>query len=142
VSAPETRAWGPMKLPQTARFLIAGGAAALLNWLVRFPLSYIMPFAGAVAIANVIGMVFGFVAYRHFVFPGSSRQLAHQLRDFVIVNLFSMAVVVAVSVLSADYVLPLVVFRWHVEAISHAIGIAAGAVTNFFGHRKFSFARR
>jgi putative flippase GtrA len=129
-----------MKMPQTARFLLAGSAAALLNWLIRFPLSYVMPFAGAVTVANVIGMVFGFVAYRHFVFPGSSRLLAHQLRDFIVVNVFSMAVVVAVSVVFARHVLPLMGLHWQIEAQSHAIGIAAGAVTNYFGHRQFSFA--
>ena len=139
MSPPETRI-GVLKIPETVRFLLAGGAAALLNWLVRFPLSYVMPFAGAVTIANVIGMAFGFVAYRHFVFPGSSRLLAHQLRDFVVVNIFSMVVVVAVSVVFVSYVLPLMGLRWQIEAMSHAIGIAAGAVTNYFGHRQFSFA--
>jgi len=140
VSAPEAR-FVITNMPQTARFLVAGGAAALLNWLVRFPLSLVMPFPAAVTIANIIGMVFGFVAYRHFVFPGSKRLLAHQLRDFIVVNLFSMAVVVAVSVAFADYVLPAIGFHWQIEAISHAIGIGAGAVSNFFGHRQFSFAR-
>lgn len=128
-------------MPQAARFLLAGGGAALVNWLVRFPLSYIMPFAGAVAVANIIGMAFGFVAYRFFVFPDSNRQVAHQVRDFIVVNLVSMIVVVLVSVVFADYVLPLLGWRWQVEAISHAMGIAAGAVSNFFGHRQFSFAR-
>jgi len=130
-----------MRVPQAARFILAGGAAALVNWLVRFPLSYIMPFAGAVALANVIGMVFGFVTYRFFVFPDSNRPVAHQLRDFIVVNLLSMIVVVLVSVLFASYVLPLLGFRWQVEAISHAMGIGAGAVSNYFGHKQFSFAR-
>ncbi|MFN3746390.1 MAG: GtrA family protein [Hyphomicrobiaceae bacterium] len=128
-------------MPQAARFIVAGSAAALVNWLVRFPLSYIMPFAGAVAVANIIGMVFGFVTYRLFVFPGSTRLVTHQLRDFIVVNLLSMVAVVAVSVLFADYVFPSLGFHWQVEAISHALGIAAGAISNFFGHRHFSFAR-
>ncbi len=140
LSAPEHQSW-VLKIPETARFLLAGGTAALLNWLVRFPLSYILPFAAAVTIANIIGMVFGFVAYRHFVFPGSRRLLAHQLRDFIVVNLFSMAVVVAVSVVFAGYVLPSMGLHWQAEAIAHAIGIGAGAVSNYFGHRQFSFAR-
>jgi len=130
-----------MKMPQAVRFIIAGGVAALVNWLVRFPLSYIVPFAGAVAAANVIGMVFGFLSYRLFVFPDSTRLVTHQVRDFIVVNLVSMVVVVLVSVLFADYLLPMMGWRWQVEAISHAIGIAAGAVSNFFGHRQFSFAR-
>ena len=140
VNAPEARS-RIMQMPQPVRFLLVGGLAALINWLVRFPLSYIMPFAAAVAVANVIGMVFGFVSYRLFVFTDSTRQVAHQVRDFIVVNLVSMIVVVLVSVLFADYVLPLLGWRWQVEAISHAVGIGAGAVSNYFGHRQFSFAR-
>jgi len=130
-----------MQIPQPVRFILAGGVAALINWLVRFPLSYVMPFAAAVAAANVIGMVCGFLSYRLFVFPDSTRLVAHQVRDFIAVNLVSMVVVVLVSVLFADYLLPLLGWHWQVEAISHAMGIAAGAVSNYFGHRQFSFAR-
>jgi energy-coupling factor transport system substrate-specific component len=139
VNAPE--AGGIMRMPQAARFIVAGAAAALVNWLVRFPLSYVMPFAGAVALANVIGMVFGFVTYRLFVFPDSNKPMAHQLRDFIVVNLLSMIVVVLVSVFFASYLLPLLGWSWQVEAISHAMGIGAGAISNYFGHKQFSFAR-
>lgn len=128
-------------MPQPARFILVGGAAALINWLVRFPLSYIMPFAAAVAVANLIGMIFGFVSYRLFVFPDSTRLVVHQVRDFIVVNLVSTVVVVLVSVLFVDYVLPLLGWRWQAEAISHAAGIGVGAVSNYFGHRQFSFAR-
>lgn len=140
VNAPQARR-RLLQMPQPVRFILVGGAAALINWLVRFPLSYIMPFAAAVAAANVIGMVFGFVSYRLFVFPDSRRLVTHQLRDFIVVNLVSMVVVVLVSVLFADFLLPLLGWRWQVEAISHAVGIGAGAVSNYFGHRQFSFAR-
>lgn len=140
MNAPEERS-RVMQIPQPVRFLLAGGVAALINWLVRFPLSHVMPFAAAVAVANVIGMVCGFLSYRFFVFPDSTRLIAHQVRDFIVVNLVSMIVVVLVSVLFADYLLPLLGWRWQVEAISHAMGIAAGAVSNYFGHRQFSFAR-
>lgn len=140
VNAPKTHS-GIMKLPQPARFILAGSAAALINWLVRFPLSQFMPFASAVAIANIIGMLFGFVSYRLFVFPGSNRALRRQLIDFVTVNLLSMIVVVVVSVAFASWILPLLGLRWQAEAVSHAIGIAAGAVSNYFGHRQFSFGK-
>lgn len=129
-----------MGLPEPARFLIAGSAAALLNWFVRFPLSLALPFAYAVALANVIGMVFGFLCYRMFVFPNSNRELRQQLIHFVLVNLLSMIVVVGVSVLFSDYILPFMGWHWQTEAVSHAFGIAAGAVSNFYGHRHWSFA--
>jgi putative flippase GtrA len=52
-----------------------------------------------------------------------------------------MIVVVLVSVLFAGYILPLIGWLWQTEAMSHAIAIAAGAVSNYFGHRQFSFAK-
>jgi putative flippase GtrA len=126
-------------MPQSFRFLLAGGASALLSWLARFPLSLVMPFPAAVALATAISMVFGFGLYRHFVFPGSDRALASQMRDYTLINLASMAIVTGVAVVFADHVMPLIGFDWHNEAIAHAIGISAGAVSNFFGHRFLSF---
>lgn len=128
-------------MPQSVRFLLAGGFAALITWLVRFPLSLFLPFAVAVALANAIGMVFGFVSYRHFVFPGSDRHVGNQLRDFILINLVSLVIVTGVSVVFADRVLPLLGIVWHTEAIAHAIGIGVGAVSNFYGHRYYSFRR-
>ncbi len=126
-------------LPQGVRFLLVGGFAALVNWLVRFPLSLFLPFAAAVATATAIGMVVGFVLYRHLVFPGSQRALGDQLRDFILINLVSMGIVTFVAVVFEDRVLPLIGVTWHAEAIAHAIGIAAGALSNFYGHRHHSF---
>ena len=43
---------GPVRrlgdLPQPVRFLLAGGLAALVNWLARFPLSWFLPYGLAV----------------------------------------------------------------------------------------------
>lgn len=132
---------GITKMPQVARFLVAGGCAALITWLVRFPLSHFMPFPIAVVSANLIGMVFGFITYRHFVFPPSSRLISLQVRDFTIVNLVSTIVVVGVSMFLVDRVFTAAGFVWQAEAVSHAVGIAAGAVSNYLGHSCFSFAR-
>lgn len=99
-----------------------------------------MPFAAAVTVANLVGMVIGFISYRQMVFPGSTRPISRQVRDFIIVNLVSLVVVVAVAVMFEDWVFPYFGFRWHSEAIAHAIGIGVGAVSNYFGHKQFSFA--
>ena len=120
------------------RFLLAGGSAAAVNWIVRFPLSAIMPFWLAVWISALIGMILGFVLYRYFVFPASARSIWGEIRDFLLVNLATTLVVTAVA---AAFVLVLVhyVDRPVAEAIAHAIAIAAGAILNFFGHRIFTF---
>ena len=39
----------PLRVPaESLRFLLAGGLATLVNWLIRFPLSLILPFDAAV----------------------------------------------------------------------------------------------
>ena len=43
------------------RFLVAGGSAALVNWLVRFPVELVLPFFAALIIAACIGMACGFL---------------------------------------------------------------------------------
>lgn len=126
-------------MPRVARFILAGSTAALITWIVRFPLSLFMPFAFAVALATVIGMLFSFVAYRHFVFPGSDRALGNQLRDFILINIVGMTIQTGVAVLFDSTVLPILGIIDHSEPIAHAIAIAVGAVSNFHGHRYFSF---
>lgn len=128
-------------MPQVVKFLFAGGFAALISWFIRFPLSEFMPFAAAVPLANAIGMVLGFVLYRYFVFPGSTRDLRAQVPYFLIVNAVGLVIGTVVAVLFLDYLLPLVGFEWHAEAIAHAAGIGVAAVSNFFGHRHLSFGR-
>ena len=127
------------QLPQGARFLLAGGFAAAVNWLVRFPLSWAMPYAAAVVLACAIGMMVGFVAYRHYVFPGCDRAPTRQMRDFIAVNLGAIAVVAGVALALRDGLFPLLGFAIAPEAVAHMIGIAAGAAANFIGHRSLTF---
>lgn len=130
------------RMPEKVRYILAGGFAALVAWLVRFPLSIVMPFSAAVAAATAIGMVIGFFSYKHLVFPRSERPVVDQIRDFIVVNLASMAVVTGVATLFAEAVLPQFGMLTHIEqGLAHAIGVAAGAVSNYFGHKSISFRR-
>ena len=125
------------------RFLVAGGLSSLLNWLVRFPLSLLMPFQMAVGLAYGVGMVLGFALYRSWVFPGSNLPLSSQIPRFVAVNAAGLVTVMAassalVTVIGRSGLMPLSV----AEGMSHATAIVLGAVINFIGHRAISFARR
>ena len=124
------------------RFLFAGGLAAGINWLARFPLSTCMPFGFAVAGATVIGMVFGFFAYKYFVFGPSPRSLWRQVRDFIGVNLVGAAVTILVAVALRDLPPWPEVWMPLIDAAAHAGGIAAAAVVNYLGHRHVTFASR
>ena len=124
-----------------ARFLVAGTIAALVNWLVRFPLELTMPFAVAVLVAMAIGMACGFVLYDRWVFPGSVRPLVGKIRDFVAVNLVSQAVMFVVSVGARELLLA----EWAATlsgAAAHLLGIATGAIVSFLGHRAITFGAR
>jgi energy-coupling factor transport system substrate-specific component len=132
---------GLLLLRQPVRFLLAGSLAAAINWLVRFPLSLFMPYLISVVAATAIGMAFGFIIYSLYVFPGSVRSPVAQVRDFIAVNLFSMAVVASTAGLLNHAIFPLIEFAFAPEAVAHALGIAAGAATNFIGHRTLTFAR-
>ncbi len=125
-------------LPQSVRFLLAGGFAAAVNWLVRFPLSELMPFPAAVAAAAAIGMIVGFLIYRSFVFPASGRPLALQARDFVIVNLVSMVIVTLAAMLLREPLLASLAPPT-AEATAHSGGIAIGALANYAGHARLTF---
>lgn len=127
---------------QRGRFLVAGAVAAFVNWLVRFPLDLVMPYAAAVVLATGIGMVCGFLLYRAWVFPGSDRSLAAQIVDFVLVNLVGMAVMVAIAVALRSLLLGADVNADVAAAVAHAVGIATGAVANFLGHRHVTFRGR
>jgi putative flippase GtrA len=128
-------------LPQPARFLMAGGFAAGVNWLARFPLSAFLPFPVAVLGATVIGMMVGFVAYRTYVFPRSPHPVLLQARDFLMVNIVATCLVVLVAALGRSI---LVYFMGTVpaEATAHALGIMAGAALNYFGHSAVTFRNR
>jgi energy-coupling factor transport system substrate-specific component len=124
------------------KFLVAGAIASLVNWLARFPLEYMMPFAAAVLGAMVIGMICGFLLYDRWVFPGSVRPLARKIRDFVAVNIASQAVMFVVSIGARELLL---LADWSVTiagAAAHLIGIAIGAFFSYFGHRSITFGAR
>jgi energy-coupling factor transport system substrate-specific component len=130
-----------LRAPQ-GRFLIAGAFASLVNWVARFPLELIMPFAAAVLGAMVIGMICGFLLYDRWVFPGSSRPLALKIRDFVAVNFVSQLIMFVVSIGVRELLLLTGLVTMLAGAAAHLIGIASGAIFSFFGHRSVTFGAR
>lgn len=127
---------------EAVRFLIAGGAAAAINWLARIGLSPALPFAAALLLAYVIGMAAGFWLYRLFVFRSASQgSVRGQLALFLAVNAAGAAVVLAVSTLALAGLSGLLpgLDPALAEALCHGLGIGTGAVANYFGHRLLTF---
>lgn len=131
-----------MGLPQIVRFLVLGGLAAAINWIVRFPLSLFMPFPAAVFFAYLIGMSAGFSLYRAFVFPNSTVPVTQQIALFLGVNAAGAVIVLAVSIALLQHVMPAIGWTLLPEAVAHGLGIGIGAVANFVGHKYLSFRIR
>jgi energy-coupling factor transport system substrate-specific component len=128
-----------LDLPQ-ARFLVAGGLAALVNWLVRFPIELVVPYFAALLLATSIGMTCGFLLYRSWVFPGSTRSIADQIRDFVLVNLTGLATMLGIATIVRQLLFVVEIGPVMAGAVAHALGIGAGAIVNYLGHRHLTFA--
>lgn len=126
---------------QVVRFLLLGGFAAAVNWLVRFPLSLIMPMGWAVVVAYAIGMTVGFQLYRTWVFPGSIRPVWQQTQVFVAVNLIGAAVVLGITLTLLSLLEPLALPAFVREGLAHGIAIGLGAAVNFIGHKTLTFRR-
>lgn len=129
-------------MSQVARFLLLGGTAAAINWIVRFPLSLAMPFPAAVFAAYLIGMTAGFTLYRAYVFPGSPLPLGVQIGLFLAVNALGAVIVLGVSLALLDIVFPALGGAPFAEALAHGTGIAVGAAVNFVGHKYLTFRIR
>ena len=127
---------------QGTRFVLAGGTASAVNWLVRLGASFVVPFPAALVIGAVVGMIVGFVLYRAWVFPRSTRRLHEQTVLFIAVNAVTAGFVICVSLFAAAMLTGLPVSTRIQESVAHAIGIALGSVISFVGHRTFTFARR
>lgn len=127
---------------QRVRFLLAGGSAALVNWLARFPLSLLLPYPVAVAAAQIIGMVYGFIIYRQWAFGSTGkRSVFLEVRDFIAVNAAGGAITIAVAI-AANWALSGLGFPLAAtEGGGHAAGIGLGAIVNYVGHKNFTFRR-
>lgn len=124
---------------QFLSFLLVGGGAAVLHWLARFGLSEFMPFAWAVVFAYLIGMAAAFVLNSIFVFPSSTKPRAAQARDFALVNILFLPVVLLVSVgLSAG--LKHLGLKHHAEELAHALAIPVPMLATFLIYKFFAFA--
>ncbi|CAN5920928.1 hypothetical protein BH11PSE3_BH11PSE3_41630 [soil metagenome] len=123
------------------RFLVTGGVAAIVNLVSRYLLNIVMPFESAVAIAYLIGMLTAYVLVRLFVFPASGRSVGSEMRRFAVVNVVALTLVMLISIVLARGLFPTIGFTWHADDVAHFIGVLAPAITSYFGHRLYTFAR-
>lgn len=128
--------------PEFARFLVAGGLAALANFASRFALQPALGFVWAVTAAYLVGFTVAFVLNRAFVFPRSDRSLRGQIAWFLVFNLAALPVVIGASILLKRYVFGPFLAEGPAEALAHGISILLPVLVNFVAHKLVTFARR
>lgn len=120
-------------------FLIAGGIAAVANFLSRFFYNQFTDYGTAIVLAYLTGMLTAFLLNKFFVFEPSVHKTSKQVYYFTLVNIFALAQTFLISIGLAEYLFPYLGFDYHSKAIAHAIGVAFPVFTSFIGHQKFSF---
>jgi putative flippase GtrA len=122
-------------------FLVAGGIAAIVNFLSRIGLSEFLPYVPAIVLAYCVGMLTAFLLNRAIVFTAPSNSMRSQVGWFVGVNLLAVGQTVLISLLLARWLFPAVGFQFHAETVAHAIGVIVPVFTSFIGHRLLTFRR-
>lgn len=121
-------------------FAIAGGTAALANFLARLILDQWMSYATAIVLAYGVGMLTAFVLNKTFVFTNAANPLRKQIIWFCVVNAAAVLQTLFVSLILAGQVLPWLGVSRHVPEIAHAIGVAVPIFTSYLGHKRLTFS--
>lgn len=134
---PAPRANGEAK--RFASFVVTGGIAAGINLVSRWLFSHVLPYAVAVTLAYLVGMITAFLLARQFVFSSGGRTWVDEFKRFAAVNVVSLLVVLGISVGLAAWLFPTLGFRWHAEDVAHLIGVASPILLSYFAHKHYSF---
>lgn len=127
------------KSQRFVKFVLAGGIAALVNFLSRIIFSQFVSFKIAVLLAYFIGMTTAFLLSRKYVFEKSNQAVYKQFYYFALVNAFAAVQVWVVSVGLAEYVFIWLDYHFFREEVAHMIGIAFPVFSSYIGHKKLSF---
>jgi len=121
------------------RFVLAGAAAAAVNFGARVLLSLRLPYPAAIVVAYALGMATAFLLNRRFVFRGSTNPLHRQIGRFIAINVLALAQTLGISMLLADWLFPRLGVAWHAPELAHAVGIVVPIFTSYLGHRHWTF---
>jgi len=124
-----------------ARFLLAGGLAAVVNFASRMLLQPLAGFGGAVVVAYLAGFLTAFFLNRAFVFPRSGKPMRVEVAWFFLFNLIAFPVVVGSAIVLRDRVFSRFLARDPAEDIAHGCAILVPIAFNFAAHRFVTFAR-
>lgn len=121
-------------------FIAVGGLAAICNWVSRIILSQSLPLSWAVVVAYLIGMTTAFLLNSFFVFQESKKVKHKQARDFILINLGFLPLVIFATVKINDILNHFGVILYAKE-FAHAIAIALPMFFTFLFYKFVAFKK-
>ena len=125
---------------QFLAFVGVGVTAAAANFGSRILFDRTTTFGVAVFLAFFVGVSVAFVLNALFVFRGSDRPLALQMRDFLGINLVTLPVYMVAAVALNALFLKLGFGEWSDE-VAHALSLALPVFITFLIYKFFTFAK-
>lgn len=119
-------------------FLIVGIFAATVNFLTRIILSEWFEFSISVFIAYGFGILIAFTLKAIYVFPGATRSLKIQFRDFFLTNILCFPLVFFGSIYLRE-VLIYFNYDFYLDSTSHLISLSFPMLFTFLIYKFFVF---
>jgi putative flippase GtrA len=98
------------------KFLVAAGASVPVNLGSRVLFSMVVPFAVAIVVSQIVGMLVAYGLTRTFVFESTRSSWTGELARFAAVNVFSLAQMWLVSMTTLYVLLPALGYHFHNES--------------------------
>ncbi|MFL5334494.1 MAG: GtrA family protein [Geminicoccaceae bacterium] len=127
---------------QFVKFVVAAGLSVPVNLAARVLLSRVMAYEVAIVLSHLCGMLVAYALTRTLVFGTSGRHTSIELARFALINLMSLFVTWLFAVGLLRLVFPQIGFDKSPQLAAHVLALAVASVTSFYGHRRYSFARR
>lgn len=124
---------------QFLRFLVAGGIAACVNFIVGYSLSGRLPFYGDVVIGYLAGMITAFFLFEQKVFGEHAESRQRSAGIFVLVNLLGLLQTWLIFSWLMRWFFPLLQWHFFPEHVARAIAIITPTLTSYIGHKYFTF---
>jgi len=125
--------------PQFVNFILTGGFAALVNFVVGFLLADYLPWNLDYVVGHLSGMVVAFILFELLVFGKSDDGRHRSVGMFVIVNLLAVLQTYIIGTALENYLFPSINYQFFANEVARAIAIMVPVLTSFIGHKYFTF---
>jgi putative flippase GtrA len=135
---------GKAGLVEFIRFVATGSLAALANLAAVWAFQQAVPYAYAVVLGYIVGMIIAFILFQRVMFntPGlklTRTLLTRRIVRFTLVNMVGLALCWLVTMAMFHAILPALHWTWIPDRIANIAGVAVPAFSSYFGHKFYTY---